>query len=83
MEKLKIDRSDGDRGTETYRVTGFKDGELYEIKDMPHAKAEDEIIRILDERNGNKGTCWAQGYGIYGVWFDNDAAYLRVGNSCD
>lgn len=83
MEKLKVEAYDGDRRSTTHKVTGFEDDELYRLNMLPHSKAEDELIRILDERNGNLGTRWACGYGILGLWFDNEAAYVRTGNSCD
>lgn len=83
MEKLKISAWDADRHSTTNKITGFADDELYRLKMLPHHKAEEELIRILDERNDNKGTCWACGYGILGLWFDNEAAYVRTGKGCD
>ena len=83
MGKLKISAWDGDRRSTTHKVTGFEEGELYKLKMLPHYKAEEELIRILDERNENLGTRLARGYGILGLWFDNEAAYIRTGNSCD
>ena len=67
----------------THKITGFKDGELRQLKDLPHSQAEERLIMMLDERNGKLGTQWACGYGIFGLWFDNEAAYMNVGNSCD
>lgn len=84
MAELKIRRQPANRtGMTEIRITGFKDGELDELKSMEHGEASEKLIEMLDYRNGNQGTCWAQGYGIYGVWFDNEAAYMNIGSSCD
>lgn len=84
MAELKIEKLPASRrGMAEMKITGFKDGELNELKSMEHHEAEEKLIDMLDYRNGNQGTCWAQGYGIYGVWFDNEAAYLNIGDSCD
>lgn len=84
MAELKIEKLPASRrGMAEMKITGFKDGELNELKSMEHHEAEEKLIDMLDYRNGNQGTCWAQGYGIYGVWFDNEAAYMNVGCSCD
>ena len=82
-EALKIEKIQHIGGTDTYRISGFEDGELYELKAMKHSEAESRMIQILDERNDNKGSCWAFGYGIHSLWFDNEYAYMNVGNSCD
>ena len=42
-----------------------------------------KILDMLDYRNGGVGTCWMCGPGVYGLWFDNEAAYLNVGKACD
>lgn len=83
LHPLIIEKIHHTRGTDTYRISGFQDGELYELKAMPHNKAEETLILMLDERNGNKGTCWACGYGIQSTWFDNEYAYMNVGDNCD
>lgn len=82
--KLKIEKIDsGRRGMDTMKITGFRDSELSELKSMEHYEAQDKLLEMLDARNENTGTCWKCGYGIYGMWFDNEAAYMNVGNSCD
>lgn len=68
---------------ETKKVSGFMEGELEELKRMPHEEAKERLLDILDGRNNGIGRCWYRGNGIYDVWFDNEAAYLNVGLSCD
>ena len=81
---LKVETLDSGRhGIETKKVSGFSKRELDELKSMTNQEAEEKLIEMLDSRNGNQGTCWACGYGIYAVWFDEEAAYLNVGNTCD
>jgi hypothetical protein len=50
---------------------------------MEHNEAKETLIDMLDDRNQGQGTCWQCGYGVYGLWFDNEFAYLNVGTSCD
>lgn len=83
MAKLKIEDYERSRRMITKRITGFNDGELSELKSMEHHEAREKLIEMLDARNGNIGTCWACGNGVYGMWFDNEAAYLNIGSSCD
>lgn len=83
MEKLTISTIERGNVTSTHKVTGFQEGELQELKRLPHGKAEEKLLQMLDERNGGCGTMYKCGYGIYGVWFDNEAAYFRAENSCD
>ena len=85
MRKLRIDEMPqrGLGSLVTMRVTGFEEEELRELKSMEHREASEKLIEILNRRNGNIGTCWSQGYGIYGIWFDNEAAYVNIGKSCD
>ena len=85
MQKLRIEEMPqrGLGSLVTMRVTGFEEGELRELKSMEHGEASEKLIEILNRRNGNIGTCWSQGYGIYGIWFDNEAAYVNIGKSCD
>ena len=84
MAKLQINTiPSGMRGMETKMISGFKDGELNELKSMEHNEAKAKLIDMLNYRNDDIGTAWACGYGIYGLWFDNEAAYMNVGTSCD
>lgn len=83
MSKLNIrEIPSGRAGIITKEITGFQDGELNELKSMEHGEAEEKILEMLDSRNGNIGTCWKCGYGVYGLWFDNEAAYMNIGSSC-
>ena len=84
MDKLVINEVPyGGMGLRTMKITGFQDGELNELKSMEHREAREKIVEMLDSRNGNQGTCWACGNGIYGVWFDNEAVYMNIGSTCD
>ena len=83
MAKLKIDVSRYCAGMDNVKITGFSDGELSELKSMDHFEAKEKILELLDSRNDGIGTCWACGNGVYGLWFDNEAAYLSIGSSCD
>ena len=73
----------GGVGIITMRIGGFNDGELNELKSMEHKEASDKLLDMLDNRNNGEGTCWKCGYGVYGVWFDNEYAYVNIGSSCD
>ena len=68
---------------DTVKVTGFTDGELSELKSMEHYEARDALLDMLNTRNNGIGTQWVCGYGVYGMWFDNEAAYINIGRSCD
>ena len=73
----------GRSGMKTMRIGGFLDGELSELKSMEHGEAKEKLLQMLDDRNSNTGTCWTCGYGVYGMWFDNEYAYINIGSSCD
>ena len=83
MARLTITKQPCTSSLDTMKITGFTDGELSELKSMEHYEAQDKLLEMLDFRNDNTGTCWKCGYGVYGMWFDNEAAYINVGNSCD
>ena len=80
---LKIEKEKYSGGLDHVKITGFNDGELSELKSMEHSEAQQKLVEMLDNRNNGQGTCYACGYGIYGLWFDNEAAYLSIGNTCD
>ena len=65
------------------RIGGFAEGELEKLKSMPNDQAKNEILDMLDQRNNNMGSVWQCGYGVYGLWFDNEYAYMNIGTSCD
>lgn len=70
-------------GKKTVRISGFRDGELNELKSMSHEDAIEKLIEMLDSRNNGTGTRYQCGNGLYGVWFDNEFAYMNIGSSCD
>ena len=80
---LTVEKQNQYGGLQTMRIGGFHDGELSELKSMEHHEAKDKLLEMLNSRNGNLGTCWHNGYGVYGLWFDNEYAYLNIGTSCD
>lgn len=80
---IRDDERSGSRSMKTKVIGGFQKGELQALKSMPHEKAEELLLTWLDDRNGSIGTRWSCGYGVYGLWFDNEYAYLNVGTSCD
>lgn len=82
-QPLKVEEWHRLSGMKTMRVSGFTDGELSELKSMEHREATASLLDMLDRRNGNLGTCWHNGYGVYGVWYDNEYAYVNIGTSCD
>lgn len=83
MQPLTLDKRHYGSGIDTIKISGFSDGELSELKSMEHHEAKEALLDMLDRRNGNIGSCYARGYGVYGMWFDNEAAYLNIGTSCD
>ena len=83
MAKLTIEKSPCTNALDTMKITGFTDNELSELKSMEHYESKEKLLDMLDNRNSGIGTMWSCGYGVYGLWYDNDAAYLNVGKSCD
>ena len=83
MTRLTITKQPCTGAMDTMKITGFTDGELSELKSMEHYESKEVLLNMLDARNSGLGTQWACGYGVYGLWYDNDAAYLNVGKSCD
>ena len=83
MARLSIEPINNDGGLQTMRIGDFAEGELQELKSLPNMEAKEKLLTMIDERNDGRGTCWVCGYGVYGLWFDNEYAYLRIGTSCD
>lgn len=84
MESLRISEIDSGRpGMKCMMIDGFTDAELKEFKKMDNSAAGEKLLRVIDERNYNIATCWHNGNGIYGIWFDNECAYVNIGDSCD
>ena len=81
--KLSYKEIERHGGTRTMRIGDFNDRELSELKSMEHGEAMETLLEMLNDRNDNIGTIWHNGYGIYGLWFDNEYAYLNIGTSCD
>ncbi len=83
MSKLQITKMPCGNGMDTMRIAGFADGELNALKSMEHGEARQKLLDMLDNRNNGTGRMWQCGYGVYGLWFDNEFAYMNVGKSCD
>jgi len=83
MAALNIERMPCTPSMDTMRISGFTDGELSELKSMEHHEAKEALLNMLDNRNKGQGTTWMCGPGAYGLWFDNEFAYLNIGRSCD
>jgi len=81
--KLKMERFRYTNGLDHVKITGFNDGELSELKSMEHLEAEHKLLEMLNSRNDGEGRRLGCGYGVYGMWFDDEAAYLSVGTTCD
>ena len=80
---LTIEKKAENQALQTMQIGGFEEGELSELKSMEHFEAKDKLLEMLDSRNGGIGTCWTCGYGVDGVWFDNEYAYINIGTSSD
>lgn len=83
MAKLTIEDFRKCIGTDTKKITGFTEKELSELNSMDYREMKEKIVEILDSRNGNIGTCWYCGYGIYNAWIRDGAVFVEIGNTCD
>ena len=83
MARLTIEKIPCTNSMDTMKVTGFTDAELSELKSMDHMESKEVLLQMLNDRNGGVGTQWMCGYGVFSHWFDNDAAYVNIGKSCD
>lgn len=83
MQKLTLEKKPCTRAMDTMKIGGFADGELEMLKRLPNHDARVVLLDMLDERNNGIATAWHRGYGIFGLWFDNEFAYLNIGRSCD
>jgi len=82
VARLTIEKQDCTRTMDTMKITGFEAGELNELKSMEHMEAREKLLDMLNDRNSGIGTTWMCGPGVWGLWFDNEAAYLNVGANC-
>ena len=84
---LKIEDSPYSSGLVQKVVTGWTEEEFAEISKMyldgDKDGAEERALKIIDKRNGNIGSCWHNGYGIYGFNVGNSGCTFKVGTSCD
>ena len=64
MTQLTIEELDRQGGMRTMKISGFTDGELEKLKSQPNLKAKQELLDMIDNRNGGMATCWHCGYGI-------------------
>lgn len=89
-EKLHIEKSYSGCGMDTFLITGLSVAETNQILNAADEGKErrDVLAEILDAhpndyRNGNLGTCWRCGYGIYSIRHFGGHLIVEVGNSCD
>ena len=83
MGRLKIEVDRIGIGANIQRISGFTNQELKELGSMEQSELKEAVLDLLDRRNGNTGTCWKCGYGVYRTWMHGDAVYIEIGNSCD
>ena len=84
---LKIEEAPHSSGMVQKIVTGWTGEEFEEISKMfldgDKDGAQERALEILDNRNGNIGRCWHNGYGIYGFRVGENGCTFTVGTSCD
>lgn len=83
MKPLTVELHAQSVGMKCMKITGFTEAELSELNSMDYREMKETILRVLDDRNGNLGTCWACGYGVYNAWVSNGAVYVDIGANCD
>ena len=88
LAPLKIEETPAHSKTfKQMTVTGFTGEELEEIKrlnsELGKKEAEERALEILDKRNKGTGTCWANGYGVYGFNVGDNGVTFLIGSSCD
>ena len=88
--KLHIEKSYSGNGIDTFLINGLSVEETNKILNASDEEKDrkDVLAEILDEhdndyRNGNLGTCWRWGYGIYSIRHFGGHLIVEVGNSCD
>ena len=87
---LHIEKSYSGCGIDTFLITGLSVAETDRILNAKEDGKDDRdvLAEILDAhendyRNGNLGTCWRCGYGIYSIRHFGGHLIVEVGNSCD
>ena len=88
--KLHIEKSYSYSGIDTFLIEGLSVAETNRILNAKDQDKDDRdvLAEILDEhdndyRNGNLGTCWRWGYGIFSIRHFGGHLIVEVGNSCD
>lgn len=69
--------------TDVYKVTGFTEDELNELKQMDWRDMKKTVLEVLDKECNGIGTCWHNGYGVFQMWIAGDAVMVEIGKSCD
>lgn len=86
MKRLTIDVAQRGVGTSLMKISGFNEAEWNSIFSVGTQSDQiDRALDILDVRNGNLGTCWHNGYGVYGISKSNEVGtlFLNVGTNCE
>ena len=88
--KLHIEKSYSGCGIDTFLINGLSIEETNRILNAREQGKDDRdvLAEILDAhendyRNGNIGTCWRYGYGIYSIRHFGGHLIVEVCNSCD
>ena len=88
--ELHIEKTCSSCGMDTFLINGLSVAEMNKIldPDLTGGEQRDVLAEILDKhtndyRNGNLGSCWRQGYGIYSIRHFGGHLIVDVGNSCD
>ena len=83
MVPLRIETHIESGGTKVMKVTGFSEKELSELGSMDYKEMIHTVLDELNLRNGNLGTCWHNGYGVYTMWITGESVYVEIGKGCD
>lgn len=86
---LHIEKAYGDNTFDTFIVEGLSPDEVDSIFETISWGEQCRVLKELldnhenDYSNGNLGTCWGCGYGIYDIKHCGGHLLVKVGNSCD
>ena len=85
-EPLQISLFRNGLGVKTMKVKGFTEQEVVAFSLLPMEERIDAVLKQLDERNGNTGTCWHNGNGVYSVYVLHSyptSVLVEIGSGCD
>jgi len=85
-EPFKISLFNHGLGVNVMKVKGFTPEEVAKISMMSIPERTKAVLDALDKRNGNTGTCWHNGYGVYSVYTLLNyptCVFVEIGSGCD